>query len=199
VVTLTSTYGQYEFKILDPVSLVTLFDSSSIEAFTLDSTSSYWKRAELTFGNNANYYIVVYCPIDATPKGTYTITAGERRLYNTSQSLTVSSARVTQGEKCTIPFNIQTPTGEPGYVQEIIYRAKDAAWSYEGGYYEVLTPGASRWRSNPMKFYRAIDFNFDDLNTPLVRADGEWKLRFTADKTGTYPGATINLYYHYEV
>lgn len=199
VVTLTSTYGQYEFKILDPNSFVTLFDSSDLTPFELWEGGGIWKRVELEFGKNASYYVVVYCPENLEPKGSYTITVGERRMFNTSGEWTVSPMQITKGQTYALSFNLNTPNSLPGYADRLIYRPKEAGWPSEGGYFDVLTPGMSVWRPNPSKFDGRINFGLSDLGTPLVRADGTWKLRFTAAKTGTYPGALVDIYYHFEV
>ena len=44
-----------------------------------------------------------------------------------------------------------------------------------------------------------IDYKFDDLNVPLVTANGDWKIRIVAGETGTYPGSTVGVGFWFEV
>lgn len=199
-VTLETNYDNYCFKILDYTSLETLYDGANLSVFKPDpSINACYKRADLKFTKGEKYYVVVYCPTDVTAKGVYSISVGEPRTVSATKEWEIHEQTVVKGTTYTWNFNVTTPTNNPGYADKIRYSGSGAGWPYEGGYYSVLSPGTSTWVRNPSKYAREIKYNYTNLNSPLVNAVGQWKLRFTAQETGTYPGATLMLTYYYEI
>ena len=131
--------------------------------------------------------------------GGYDITIGEPVLCFDIVTYTLSNANCVKGTSYSWPFILETPNGRPAYVEKVCYSPSGAGWPIEGGYYSVVAPGGTIRRTNTPKFYRDISFNFSDLNTPLVRADGQWDFGFTAAETGTLSKVQVSVHYWYEL
>lgn len=198
-VTLTSTYGQYRYKILDATTLETLYDGVNLTTFKADQYSSYSIRVDINFVADETYYVVVYDPSGTDYRGSYSIMVGDPKVFYGGTSITIGATNFTKGGTYTWTFDVNTPNGRPAYVDSVSYHGTSAGWPMEGGYFSVLTPGKSAWRTNSPKFYPTIDFNYDDPYTALVAANGEWKFRLTAGETGTYPGNTVSISYWFEL
>lgn len=202
-VTLSSSRGQYDFKILDCTSFEILYDSSHLTAFKPEGSGSiypYGIRVDINFAPGHQYYVVVYEPNGGADwVGDYSITVGEPALLFGNATFNMGSASFVKGNTYTWSFTVNTPTGRNAYLDGVSYHATAAGWPMEGGYFSVLTPGASSWRTNSPMYYTTIDYKFDDLNVPLVTASGDWKIRIVAGKTGTYPGSTVGVGFWFEV
>ena len=198
-VTLTSTYGQYRYKILDCTTLETLYDGANLTTFKASEYSSYSIRVDINFVAGETYYVVVYDPNGTDFRGGYSIMVGDPKVYYESTSVTLGATNFVSGGTYIWTFTLNTPNGRPAYVDSVYYHGSAAGWPMEGGYYSVLTPGKSTWRTNSPMYYTTIDFNYDDPYTPLVTANGEWKFRIIAAKTGTYPGNTMSISYWFEL
>lgn len=203
VVTLASGYGKYDFKILDVKNLETLFDSKGyLATFKPADYADFWMRIKINFEKDTDYYVVVYNSNgdEKSLRETYTITVGERRHWHGDPiAINIPSMQVTAGQSYPFSFTINKLSDDrKAFVDQILYRASMAGWPYEGNYIYFLTPGASSWKSSP-KSISTIDFGYSDINTKLVRCDGDWKFRFTANKSGAFPGCKLTIYYYFEV
>lgn len=195
-VTLTSNRDQYRFKILDCTTFETLYDGQDLNAF---KDREYSVRVDINFVAGTTYYIVVY-DLDCTAySGGYDITIGEPVLRFDVVDYTLGATNCVQGRSYSWSFKLEAPNGRPAYVEKIYYRSKTAGWPIEGGYFSVVAPGGTIRRTNTPKYYSDILFNFSDLNSPLVRADGQWEFGITAAETGTFPQNTVSVHYWYEL
>lgn len=200
---MASGYGKYDFKILDVKNLETLFDSKGyLATFKPADYADFWMRIKINFEKDTDYYVVVYNSNgdEKSLRETYTITVGERRhWYGDPIAINIQSMQVTAGQSYSFPFTLNKLSDDrKAFVNQILYRASMAGWPYEGNYIYFLTPGASSWKSSP-KSISTIDFGYSDINTKLVRCDGDWKFRFTANKSGAFPGCKLTIYYYFEV
>ena len=198
VVTLASTYGYYRFKILHATEFFTMFDSDK----SLDpphhidgDNTSYISTAELNFEAGQTYYVVVYDPNPTAmnSRGAYEIMVGERKVFPAVYQREIPSMPVTSGNQYSFNFTVTAPNGRAAYAEFISYSAKSLGW---GTYYDALTPGAYNWRLSSSKY---IKFGYENETNPLVKANGQWGLRFKPTSTGTYPGATLIVHYWYEL
>lgn len=198
VVTLASTYGYYRFKILHATEFFTMFDSDESLAppHHIDgNNTSYISTAELNFEAGQTYYVVVYDPEPTAmnSRGTYEIMVGERKVFPAVYQREIPSMPVTSGNQYSFNFTVTAPNGRAAYAEFISYSAKSLGW---GTYYDALTPGAYNWRLSSSKY---IKFGYENETNPLVKANGQWGLRFKPTSTGTYPGATLIVHYWYEL
>lgn len=198
-VTLTSTYGQYRYKILDSTTLETLYDGANLTTFKASEYSSYSIRVDINFVAGETYYVVVYDPNGTDYRGGYSIMVGDPKVYYGGDSATLGATNFVSGGTYIWTFTLNTPNGRPAYVDSVSYHGTSAGWPMEGGYFSVLTPGKSAWRTNSPQYYPTIDFKFDDIYTLRVTADGDWEFRIVAGKTGTYPGNTVSISYWFEL
>lgn len=192
ILTLRSNYGQYRFKILGGDELETLYDGRNLEAVQPKELNSYYTWIELGFEAGKTYYVVVYDPNNTDDRGSYSIMVGDHHVVPASATLEIGSRSVTSGNTYSYNFEMPSPTGAKMYVDTVHYSVNDMGW---GANFEVFTPGAPGWRSGS----RMLNFNYDDETIPTVRADGQWSFRFTASRTGLYPGAKVTVKYWYEL
>lgn len=193
-VTLSSSYGKYNFRILDGTSLQTLYDSSNLGIYH-PKNGSYYKAVSLNFEEGTTYYVVVYDPDETASYGAYTIAVGDPIIDYSAYTYDIPARYFTKGQTYEWSFEVSTPTGMPAYIRSVNFTGSDATWSYENnGYYSVLSPGASSWRTNARN-NSTITYNYKDENAPFVNAVGEWRVRITAGKTGNWPGRPIVVHY----
>lgn len=197
-VTLYTTDKECRFRILDGETLTPLYDCVDEVPNQYGNNNIYSIRVDFDFALGETYYVVVYTPKGISNRTIYNITVGEPKLVAGSLRLELPSKHFVKGETYEWTFNLTTPTSGLGYVESFTYNGSSAGWPYEGGHFYITPPGKTTWLSNVL-YNSSIKFNFDDINVPLVRADGQWKLRIIAGKTGTYPGSTVRLAYWYEL
>ena len=197
-VTLSSTYGNYSFKVLDGTTLETLYDGRNLETYHADQYSSYYKRVNLKFTEGLTYYIVVYDPEETTSRGSYSIMVGEPKMDFIRANITIPATSFVKGTPYVWTFNLSTPTGLPGYIDHVSFSGSQAGWPFEDGHFSVLTPGESSWRTNTL-YYSVINFGYDNVNAPLVNAVGQWKFKITAGRTGEWPGSTLSIRYWFGI
>ena len=197
-VTLSSTFGNYCFKVLDGTTLETLYDGRNLETYHADQYSSYYKRISLNFTEGSTYYIVVYDPDETASRGSYSIMVGEPKMDFQRVELDIPATSFVKGTSYVWTFNLSTPTGLPGYIDEVFFSGSQAGWPFEDGHFSVLTPGESSWRTNTL-YYSRISFGYDNVNAPLVNAVGQWKFKITAGKTGEWPGSTLSIRYWFGI
>ena len=198
VVTMSSTYGQHRFKILDPNTFETLFDSSSLETIQFVDGGSYYTRAKINFEKGATYYVVPYIPAGESIRGAYSISVGERRVSISSEEVTLSPAQFVKGQEYIWSFELSIPTQNKAYADSVVFRATQVGWLWEGNYFWVKTPGGSQWNQSG-RLNSTMNFNFKNSNVALVRADGQWQFKLVAGQTGRYPGTTIRVTYYFEI
>lgn len=197
-VTLSSSYGNYNFKVLDGTTLETLYDGSGLGTYHADEYSSYYKRINLGFAEGATYYIVVYDPDETASRGSYSIMVGEPKMDFKTLAIDIPATSFVKGTPYIWKFNLSTPTGLPGYIDEVYFVGSQAGWPFEGGHFSILTPGTSSWRTNAL-YYSAISFGYNKLDMPLVKADGEWQFKITAGQTGEWPGRPLSIRYWFGI
>lgn len=198
-VTLLANDEGFYFKILDGNTLETLYDGKNLPTYK-HSQYSLYKRADLNFTAGKTYYVVVYHPEYISKKIAYELSVGDPVTISTTQQVSIPESEFTKGTTYTWTFNLETPTGGAGYADEVRYNGSGAGWPYEqGGYYYILSPGTSDWKSNGSQYGRFVKYYYENLNNPLVNAVGQWKFRLTAGQTGTYPGQDVYISYYFEV
>lgn len=202
VVTLRSKYGSFRFKIVDPNSMRVLYDGINLPSNLvtyLGSVNEYITRAKINFTIGQTYYVVVYAPnITYNPIESYTISVGEPHIKSEYVEIPLEPKTFIKGQNYEWPIELESPNGNPAYIDHIRYSASGAGWPFENGHYSILTPGTSSWIQSGL-YGSTIDFNFDNPSAALVRADGTWKLRITAGQSGNYQGTKLTIYYAYEL
>lgn len=200
-ITVTSTNNTFRIRILDAASRTVLYDGEDVvpTRYGEFTTDLYFTRLDVSFENGGSYYVVVYDLSGQNNRSIYNVTVGERKLEHNTLRLEVPERSMVKGNPYEWTINVETPFNSKAYADTFYYSGSSAGWPYEGGYFEIMTPETSSWISNGTVYNREIDFNFDNLGNPLVKADGTWRLRIEAEETGTYPGATIILQYWYEL
>lgn len=200
-ITVTSTNNTFRIRILDAASRTVLYDGEDVvpTRYGEFTTDLYFTRLDVSFEDGGSYYVVVYDLSGQNNRSIYNVTVGERKLEHNTLRLEVPERSMVKGNPYEWTINVETPFNSKAYADTFYYSGSSAGWPYEGGYFEIMTPETSSWISNGTVYNREIDFNFDNLGNPLVKADGTWRLRIEAEETGTYPGATIILRYWYEL
>lgn len=199
VVTLRSRYGAYRFKILDMQSMETLFDGANLSIFSDPDLDSYKSiRADINFGSGQSYYLVIYKIPGGNDAGFHSITVGEPQVTMGQSIVNLPSGNVVKGQTYTLAADITTPTGNPAYTDYVYYRCSGAGWPIEGGYVEICPPGTSEWIRSAYHDGE-FKFNYQQLGSPLYRADGQWKVRFKADESGSYNSTRLTVRYYYEL
>ena len=199
-VTLGSTYGKQRFRIIDGESFAILYDGIDLSPFQLNEYSSYYISADLNFTEGKTYYINVYNPeTTSLGLGSYSIMVGDPKVYYNTLELDIPKTEFVKGRSYEWYFTLESSPGRSAYADSVSFRGSDAGWTFEGGKYYIQVPGSSTWINNEPLYYSDIDFKYDDLNTPLVLANGTWRFRLVANKTGTYPGRTLYLHYWFEI
>ena len=199
VVTLRSRYGAYRFKILDMQSLETLFDGADLSIFSDPDVDAYKSiRADINFGSGQSYYLVIYKIPGVNDAGFHSITVGEPQVTLGQSVVNLPSGNVVKGQTYTLGANITTPTGNPAYTDYVYYRCSGAGWPIEGGYVEICPPGTSEWIRSAYHDGE-FEFNYPQLGSPLYRADGQWRVRFTAKESGSYNSTRLTVRYYYEL
>lgn len=198
-VTLYSQYEGFYFKILDGDTLETLYNGINLPTYEYSQYALY-KRADLNFAAGKTYYVAVYHPENTSQKSTYKLCVGDPLTLSISKKVRIPEKQVTQGISNVWSIEVESPTGGAGFADEVMYNGSGAGWPYEqGGYFYILSPGASDWKSNGSQYGRTIKYYYENLNNPLVNAIGQWKFRFTARQSGMYPGQDVYIRYYFEV
>jgi len=192
VVTLDSNYGQYSFKILDCDSLETLYDGINLPRTNYQMyTPTYSSSAYLDFEAGKSYYIVVYDSEGTDYRGCYCIMAGQRHIVLGRTTVELDSASIGANVPVTWSFNLDTPTGYPAYIHNVNYRPKGIG----APTFTMLAPGSRVWN---LLTLAGFDSRFDQGAAP-IRADGQWQFQATSHKATTFPGATVDIYYWFEI
>jgi len=192
VVTLMSNYGQYRFKILDCDSLQTLYDGLYSEGINYEEYgTAYTIATKLNFEAGKSYYVVVYDPDDTDFRGCYSIQVGQRRIVAGEKTFEISSGYISANEPYTLTMTLEAPTGLAAYIDEVRYRPK----AIGSPTLMMRTPGSQTWI--PVTLY-GYDSGFDQ-GAAFIRADGQWEFELTCSSTTNFAGATVNIYYWYEV
>lgn len=198
-ITLITRYDNYRYKIIDPDTFETLYDTKDFSAFREpDLGVSYHLRSDLNF-SRGQYLLVIYKAHETTSPGMYSITVGQPKVKPSDCTVSISSRTVTNGQTYTWRPSVTTPNGRPAYLNKVFYSGSGAGWPFEGGYFSIQPPNSNIWISNPQQYNHEVKLDYKDPYKPLYRADGELGFRFTAKQSGTYKGNSLSISYYYEI
>lgn len=198
-ITMTTTYDNYRYKVLNAHTLETIIDTKQAAAFRdPDLGRSYYLRTDRPL-DKGTYILVVYKVRDTAYPGIYSIAVGQPKVKFAESKVTISPKSVVKGETYEWDLEMASPNGRAAYLDVVFYSASGAGWPIEGGYYSFRPSNSNTWFRNPQTFFPEIKFNFQDPSKAVYRADGKFSFAFTANKTGAYKGSKLSIRYYYEI
>lgn len=151
-------------------------------------TPSYISSVKLGFEAGKSYYIVVYDSNETDHRGCYCIMVGERHIVLGEVVVELNSATVSANRPATWTYELKIPTKYNAYIHDV-YKAIGAPT------FTMLTPGSRSWTLLTLAGFKSGY----DQGAASIQANGEWQFKATSSTTTTFPGATVRIYYWFEV
>lgn len=205
-VTVMTNYIQTRFKILDPKTMITLYDSEGDnEAHRTQYTSPFSniEKQRLGFTAGEQYYLVIYAnnPISTTfVERTIDVTQGMgvlrggRDKFSANTSITAGTA----GFSPSATISIGSTVPQTAEVKSVSFVSSDGVSLSDIKSFRVKAPrGHTSWRSS-LQYIVSIDYPYTadgDKNTPLR---GDWLYAFQASMSTKRMTPTIAISYDYE-
>ena len=116
---------------------------------------------------------------------------GQRHIVLGEAVVEINSATVSANSPAMWSYKLEIPTEYNAYIHNVYYQPK----AIGAPTFTMLAPGSRSWT---LLTVAGFNSGYDHGSAPII-ANGEWQFKATSSTTTTFPGATLRIFYWFEV